>query len=83
MVMIYFLCALKLKLWLGSHPVSKFFYAMTPQTLFSNNNIHSRYLFVMIKHVLCDGVIIIIWSLKVFVNDFPLPCQRAKNIFFK
>jgi len=27
----------------------------------------------------CDGSItIIMWSLNVFINDFPLPCRRAK-----
>jgi len=27
----------------------------------------------------CDGSITIMWSLKVFINDFPLPCRRVKN----
>jgi len=31
---------------------SLFYYAITQWILFSNNNINSRYLFVMIKHVL-------------------------------
>jgi len=31
---------------------SLFYCAMRPQTVFSCNSIHSRYLFVLIKHVL-------------------------------
>jgi len=27
----------------------------------------------------CDGSITIMWSLNVFINDFPLPCRRANN----
>jgi len=27
----------------------------------------------------CDDSITIMWSLKIFINGFPLPCWRAKN----
>jgi len=27
----------------------------------------------------CDGSITIIWSLNLFLNGFPLPCQRVKH----
>jgi len=31
----------------------------------------------------CDGSITIMWSLNVFINDFPLPCRRVKNQYFQ
>jgi len=31
----------------------------------------------------CDGSITIMWSLKVFINGFPLPCRRVKINIFK
>jgi len=31
----------------------------------------------------CDGSITIMWSLKVFINDFPLPRQRVKHQYFQ
>jgi len=31
----------------------------------------------------CDGSITIMWSLNVFINDFPLPCRRVKNQSFQ
>jgi len=46
-------------------------------SLFSNNNIHSRYLFVTTCIVTVE--ITIMWSLKVFINDLSLPCRRVKN----
>jgi len=30
-----------------------------------------------------DGSITIMWSLNVFINDFPLPCWRVKNQYFQ
>jgi len=31
----------------------------------------------------CDGSITIMWSLNIFINDFPLPCQQVKNQSFQ
>jgi len=31
----------------------------------------------------CDGSITILWSLNVFINDFPLPCRQVKNMSFQ
>jgi len=31
----------------------------------------------------CDGSITIMWSLNVFINDFPLPCRQVKINIFK
>jgi len=31
----------------------------------------------------CDGSITVTWSLKVFINDFPLPCRQVKNQSFQ
>jgi len=31
----------------------------------------------------CDGSITVMWSLNVFINDFPLPCRRVKNQYFQ
>jgi len=30
-----------------------------------------------------DGSITIMWSLNIFINDFPLPCRRVKISLFK
>jgi len=30
-----------------------------------------------------DGSITIMWSLNVFINDFPLRCWRVKNQYFQ
>jgi len=30
-----------------------------------------------------DGSITIMWSLNVFIDDFPLPCLRVKNQYFQ
>jgi len=31
----------------------------------------------------CDGSITVMWSLKVFINDFPLPCRQVKDQSFQ
>jgi len=31
----------------------------------------------------CDGSIAIMWSLKGFINDFPLLCRQVKNQSFQ
>jgi len=31
----------------------------------------------------CDGSITIMWSLNVFIYDFPLPCRQVKNQSFQ
>jgi len=31
----------------------------------------------------CDGSITAMWSFNIFINDFPLPCRRVKNQYFK
>jgi len=31
----------------------------------------------------CDSSITIMWSLNVFINDFPLPCWRENVSLFK
>jgi len=31
----------------------------------------------------CDGSTTVMWSLNVFINDFPLPCRRVKNQSFQ
>ena len=57
---------------------SLFYYAITQWILFSNNNINSRYLFVMIN-MYCDDSIIIMWSLNFFISAFPLTCLLLKS----
>jgi len=31
----------------------------------------------------CNGSITIMWSLNIFINDFPLPCRRVKIQYFE
>jgi len=31
----------------------------------------------------CDSSMTMMWSLNVFINDFPLPCRRVKNQSFQ
>jgi len=31
----------------------------------------------------CDGSVTVMWSLNVFINDFPSPCCRVKNQSFQ
>jgi len=34
-------------------------------------------------HMYCDGSITIMWSLNIFINDFPLICRQVKNQSFQ
>jgi len=44
---------------------------IVPESLFSNNSIHFSQICISYD-MYCDGSITIMWSLNIFINDFPL-----------
>jgi len=68
---------LKLKLWLRSDSVSKTSSLRHSHCLATIAFLLDIYLRWHLQY--CDGSITVMWSLNVFINDFPLPSCRVKN----